>query len=199
MFVIKKRFSEAATSSNKQTLTTQPNRMYKQIETERLIIRPIQFGDKSFILELLNTKGWLQFIGDRKIRNLNDAENYIQKIINNNKFFYSVFEIKKTAQPIGIITLLYRDNYKYPDIGFAMLPKFEKRGFAFEASKEYLNMVKGEITAKKIIAITLPENKKSINLIEKLGLKYEDNFVDNSQTLHLYSMKISDLFNNKQL
>jgi RimJ/RimL family protein N-acetyltransferase len=170
--------------------------MYNQIETERLTIRPIQLGDKSFILDLLNTKGWLQFIGDRKIRDEKDAENYIQKII---KFFYSVFEIKETAQPIGIITLLYRDNYKYPDIGFAMLPKFEKRGFAFEASKEYLNTIKSEITGKKIIAITLPENKKSIRLIEKLGLKYEDNFVDNSQTLHLYAMKISDLINNKQL
>ncbi|MFN3445210.1 MAG: GNAT family N-acetyltransferase [Bacteroidia bacterium] len=166
--------------------------MYEQIETERLIIRPIKLNDKSFILDLLNTKSWLQFIGDRKIKDEKDAANYIQQIIDNPNFFYSIFEIKDTGQPIGIITFLYRDNYEYPDIGFAMLPEFEQRGYAFEASKAYLNKVKSEITGNKIIAITLPDNKKSIRLIEKLGLKYEDHFMDNSQTLYLYSMKISD-------
>ena len=166
--------------------------MYEQIETERLIIRPIQLNDKSFILDLLNTKSWLQFIGDRKIKDEKDAANYIQQIIDNPDFFYSIFEIKDTEQPIGIITFLYRDNYEYPDIGFAMLPEFEQRGYAFEASKAYLNKVKSNITTNKIIAITLPDNKKSIRLIEKLGLKYEDHVIDNSQTLHVYSMKISD-------
>ena len=164
--------------------------MHVKVETERLIIRPIKYEDGSFILELLNTQSWLQFIGDRKIRNLADAEDYIKKIIDNDKFYYSIFEIKETGRPIGIITFLYREKYDYPDIGFAMLPKFEKRGLAFEASREYLNNVRNKVKVKKIIAITLPQNNKSISLIKKLGLKYENNLIDTSETLHLYSMEI---------
>ena len=61
--------------------------MYKQLETDRLLIRPIAASDSGFILELVNSAGWLQFIGDRNIRNTEDAKNYIRKIIDNQNFF----------------------------------------------------------------------------------------------------------------
>jgi [ribosomal protein S5]-alanine N-acetyltransferase len=166
--------------------------MYKQIETERLLIRPIKITDTSFILGLLNSEGWLQFIGDRKVKTVADAEQYIQNILNNEKFFYSVFEIKETQQSVGIITFLYRDNQQFPDIGFAMLPEFDKKGYAFEASKKYLGEIVNEKKVNKVIAITLPDNSKSIRLIERLGLRYEDEIQDNSKVLHLYSRTFVD-------
>lgn len=72
--------------------------MYRQIETERLLIRPIKITDTSFILDLLNSDGWLQFIGDRKVKNVDEAEKYIQNILDNEKFYYSVFELKESKQ-----------------------------------------------------------------------------------------------------
>jgi [ribosomal protein S5]-alanine N-acetyltransferase len=166
--------------------------MYRQIETERLLIRPIKITDTSFILDLLNTDGWLQFIGDRKVKNAIDAEKYIQNILDNEKFFYSVFELKKAKQPVGIITFLYRDNQQFPDIGFAMLPEFDKKGYALEATKKYLEEILNERQINKVIAITLPDNLKSIRLIERLGLKYEDKFQDQSKVLYLYSLTLAD-------
>lgn len=166
--------------------------MYRQIETERLLIRPIKIDDKGFILVLLNTQGWLQFIGNRKVKNDIDAEKYIKNIIDNKNYFYSVFELKETKQPVGIITFLYRDNQKFPDIGFAMLPEFDKKGYAFEATKKYLDEIANEKNVNKLIAITLPDNTSSIRLIEKLGLKYEDKFVEKSEVLHLYALTLNN-------
>jgi [ribosomal protein S5]-alanine N-acetyltransferase len=166
--------------------------MYRQIETELLLIRPITTSDKSFILELLNTQGWLQFIGDRKVTNEIEAENYIQNILDNKNFFYSIFELRETKQPVGIITFLYRDNQQFPDIGFAMLPEFEKKGYAIEATKKYLDEIANEKKVNKVIAITQPDNSKSIRLIERLGLKYEDEIQDNSKILHVYSRTLVD-------
>lgn len=166
--------------------------MYRQIETERLIIRPIAIIDSSFIIDLLNSEGWLQFIGDRQVNNVGDAEKYIQKILDNEKAFYSVFELKETKQPVGIITFLFRDNQQFPDIGFAMLPEFEGKGYAIEATKKYLQEILSEKQLHKIIAITLPNNLKSIRLIERLGLKYEDKFQDKSGILNLYSLTIEN-------
>lgn len=168
--------------------------MYKQIETERLIIRPIKITDTSFILDLLNVEGWLQFIGDRNIKNLIDAEKYIQNILDNEKFFYSVFELKESNQPIGIVTFLYRDNQQFPDIGFAMLPEFESKGYAFEATKRYLEEILNEKQTNKVIAITLPSNSKSIKLIERLGLNFEDKFQDKSEILNRYSLTLFNTF-----
>ncbi|GAA4458891.1 GNAT family N-acetyltransferase [Rurimicrobium arvi] len=164
--------------------------MHKHIETERLLIRPLKITDKGFILELLNSEGWLQFIGDRKVTNDKEAERYIQNILGNNKFFYSVFELKATHQPVGIITFLYRDQRQFPDIGFAMLPQFDKKGYALEATKRYLEEMVKEQQVSRVTAITLPDNFKSIRLIERLGLKYENKLQDGAQVLHVYSLTL---------
>ena len=75
--------------------------MYKELQTDRLLIRPIKIEDKEFIYSLVNSDGWLRYIGNRNIKNNSDAEKYIQKIITNKNFFYSVREIwlqlKKSA------------------------------------------------------------------------------------------------------
>jgi len=162
--------------------------MYKLLDTERLHIRPLEIGDSNFMLELLNTAGWLQFIGDRNVHDTPEAENYIRKTLDNPLYFCSVFELKETRQPIGVISFLHRANHQFPDIGYAMLPAFEKNGYAFEACSRYLNEIKNEKIAPKVIAITLPSNKNSIRLIEKLGLKFETTFTENSEVLNIYSI-----------
>lgn len=167
--------------------------MYKQIETERLLIRPIEITDSEFILNLLNSDGWLQFIGDSKIKNIEDAEKYIQRILDNQNYYYSVFELKETKQPIGIITYLFRDTQEFPDIGFARLPEYDKQGYTYEATNKYLEEIIKEQKVNKIIAITLPHNVKSINLIKRLGLKFENEFQNNAEILNLYSLTLSKL------
>ncbi len=162
--------------------------MYKLLDTERLHIRPLEIGDSNFMLQLLNTPGWLQFIGDRNVHDKLDAENYIRKTLDNPLYFCSVFELRETRQPIGVISFLHRANQQFPDIGYAMLPAFEKKGFALEACSSYLNEIKKDKIAPKVIAITLPSNKNSISLIEKLGLKFETTFTENTEVLNIYSI-----------
>ena len=162
--------------------------MYKEIQTERLLIRPIKLSDRDFIYSLVNTNGWLKYIGDRNIKNSGDAENYILKILENKNYYYNVFEIKETKEPIGIITFLKRDSQEFPDIGFALLPQYEKKGYTFEASKKYLNEIIALNLYKKIIGITLPENYNSIKLLQRLGLEFESNFTERNETLSLYAV-----------
>ena len=162
--------------------------MHSHLETDRLIIRPLSLNDCAFILELLNSKGWIEFIGDRKIFDLNAAQAYINKILEKENFSYNVFEIKETKEPIGIVTFLHRDEFDFPDIGYAMLPNFEKKGYALEATKHYLLQVQNKKSIEKVIAITLPGNSNSINLLEKLGLKYESSFFEDQTQLSLYSI-----------
>lgn len=140
------------------------------------------------MLQLLNTPGWLLFIGERNVHDKLEAENYIRKTLDNPLYFCSVFELRETHQPIGVISFLHRANQQFPDIGYAMLPAFEKKGFAFEACSSYLNEIKKEKIAPKVIAITLPSNKNSIRLIEKLGLKFETTFTENTEVLNIYSI-----------
>ncbi len=159
-------------------------------ETDRLLIRPIRIDDTAFVLELVNTKGWLEFIGDRSVRDIESAYNYIQNIILNNKIFYNVFEIKDSKIPIGIVTLLYREDLNFPDIGFAMLPDYENNGYAFEATRTYLDRIKDASAIEKIYAITKPDNVHSIKLLSKLGLVYEKTKEAQSEVLNIYSINL---------
>lgn len=156
-------------------------------ETERLIIKPLAENDFEFILALLNSQGWLRNIGDRNVKNAEDAKRYIQKITENPEYHCSTFSLKGTGQTIGMITFIYRDTQDFPDIGYAMLPEFEKNGFAYEAVRKYLDKIIAAEVTKKVIAITLPENKKSVNLLEKLELKFSHNFIEDGKEFSLFS------------
>ena len=50
----------------------------KKYETERLIIKPTNTEDAKFIFEIMNTPKYHKYIGDRNIKSLEDAENYIK-------------------------------------------------------------------------------------------------------------------------
>tara|TARA_R110000744_G_scaffold84869_1_gene166103 strand:- start:3772 stop:4281 length:510 start_codon:yes stop_codon:yes gene_type:complete len=163
--------------------------VYINIETERLIIRPINLKDTEFIIDLVNSEGWLKFIGNRNISDKNDAKKYIQKILDNKNFSYNVFELKESRKAIGIVTFLKREDEKYPDIGFALLPEFEKKGYTIEACKPYLEKIKNLNKYENIIAITISDNQKSINLLLKLGLKYTGKYEKGEDILSYYSLK----------
>lgn len=171
----------------KKTNTLIP-KMYKELQTERLLIRPIKLEDSDFICSLVNSNGWLKFIGNSNIKTSNDAEKYIQRILDNTNYYYHVFEIIDTKQPIGIITFLNRKHQDFPDIGFALLPQYEKNGYTLEATKKYLEEITRLQLYKKIIGITVPENEKSIKLLLRLGLELEGNFTEDKEELSLYSI-----------
>lgn len=129
--------------------------------------------DWNFIIELLNSKGWLQFIGDRNVRSRQDAENYLMNgpFKSYEAFGYglSLVELKRTAQSIGMCGIINRPGLDYPDIGFAFLPKFHGKGYASEMAKAILEYARDRLGLRKISAITVPENINSIKVLEKLG------------------------------
>ena len=147
------------------------------IETERLALREIALNDASFILTLLNTKGWLQFIGDRNVKTISEAENYISdRLIKSYKahaFGLYVVELKATDTSIGLCGLIKRDTLEDIDIGFAFLPEYNGFGYASEAAKSTLQFAFESLKLKKIVAITTPDNVSSIRLLEKIGLQFE--------------------------
>lgn len=164
--------------------------MFITLETERLFVEPLKMEDNNFILELLNSKGWLKYIGDRNVKNEEDASKYIQKTLDNANYFCSILKLKSTRQPIGILTFIIRENQKYPDLGFAMLPTFEKKGYAFEASSRYLVEIIKSRKFDKILGITMAENENSIKLLEKLGLKFQEKRVEENEEISIYGMPL---------
>jgi [ribosomal protein S5]-alanine N-acetyltransferase len=160
--------------------------MTTTISTDRLLIERLAEHNHAFILELLNTEGWLTFIGNRNVYSNADAVAYIQKINGNANITYWTATIKNSGIAIGLVTLIQRDYLEHPDIGFAFLPEFANQGYAYEATHAVLLHLVGHNVFSHIAAVTLPDNLSSIKLIERLGLRFEKALEVNKDLLHIY-------------
>jgi ribosomal-protein-alanine N-acetyltransferase len=164
------------------------------IETERLILTPMSLNDAHFVYELVNTKEWLENIGQRSVHSIKEAANYIQvKMINHyEKHGYGNYLMsrKNDGTKVGCISLYNRDDVEGVDIGFAMLPKYMKQGFAYEGAEKIKSIAEHSLNLSGIAAFTIKENFGSQKLIEKLGLKFKKNilFGDKKEELLFYEL-----------
>jgi RimJ/RimL family protein N-acetyltransferase len=149
----------------------------KVIETDRLNLRWLLPADAEFILDLLNDPSFLRFIGDKGVRTLDDARNYILNgpvdMYNRLGFGLYLTELKESGVPIGICGLIKRDSLQDVDIGFAFLPRFWAKGYAYESAAAVMAYGKTVLGLNRIVAITSPGNHASGRLLEKLGLRFE--------------------------
>ncbi len=149
----------------------------KVCETERLTLRLLSTDDAAFILRLVNEPSFLQNIGDKCVRNLDDAAQYILqgpiKSYEQNGFGLWLVALKNTLTPIGICGLIKRDGLDDPEVGYAFLPEFWSNGYAFEAASEVLLFAQETLSIKRVLAITAPNNHASIRVLNKLGLQFE--------------------------
>ena len=145
--------------------------------TDRLVLRRLSGEDAAFMLELLNEPSFIQNIGDRGIRTIDDAVSYIargpQASYARLGFGLYLVELKESATPIGICGLLKRDELEDVDIGFAFLPAYWSKGYAIEAARAVAEYGRGVIGLEKLVAITLPTNQGSIRVLQKLGFTFE--------------------------
>ena len=166
----------------------------KVLETERTIIRWMTPEDAPFILKLVNDPDWLRYIGDRGVRTLDDAHSYLEKgpidMYRRLGFGTYVVVLKETGAPMGSCGLVKRDGLEDVDIGFAFLPAYRTKGFAYEASSAVLEYARAQLGLKRLVAIATPGNASSTRLLERLGLRLEGkvNLPNDPVSLNLFAI-----------
>jgi RimJ/RimL family protein N-acetyltransferase len=165
------------------------------LQTERLNLRWLKESDAEFILDLLNQPSWLEFIGDRGVRNLDDARAYINNgplaMIQQHGFGLYLAEVKSSGAPIGLCGLIKRETLDDVDIGFAFHPDCWGKGYAREAAKACVDYARDQFKLSRLVAITMPENKASIGLLKAIGMQYEKavSLGDSDEVLQLFSIR----------
>jgi [ribosomal protein S5]-alanine N-acetyltransferase len=163
----------------------------KILETERLILREIVESDDEFMLDLLNQPSFIKYIGDRNVRTLEQSREFIEsryrKSYAENGFGLYAVELKEDQTPIGICGFVKRDTLPDADIGFAFLPQFEKKGYAFESASAVMKMGREVLDLKRVLAITSQDNESSGRLLEKLGFEFDGLIESGDEELKLFS------------
>jgi len=147
------------------------------LQTQRLTVRHFDLADAAFILELLNEPSWLQYIGDKGIRTLSDAERYIEDgpvaMYAQLGFGLYLVELAASGESLGMCGLIKRDTLQDVDLGFAFLSRFRGSGYAYESAAAVMTYAKIRLGIERIVAITTPDNQASIKLLRKLGFAAE--------------------------
>ncbi len=149
----------------------------KILETERTTLRKIVETDAEFILDLLNQPSFIKFIGDRNVRTVAQARDYIESRFTESykQFGFGMWavELKAGQTPIGICGFVRRDSLPDADIGFAFLPQFEKKGYAVESAEAVMKYGRDVLGLKRILAIASQDNESSSKLLEKINFRFE--------------------------
>lgn len=147
------------------------------LETERLALYQFTTDDATFIMELLNTPGWLRFIGNRNIQSLEDARKYIENVLlpsyQQHGFGFYKVRLQADDTAIGMCGLVKRPTLPDADIGYALLPAYMGQGYAAEAATAVAHYAFSTLGLPQLLAITEQENERSIHLLGKIGLYFE--------------------------
>ena len=147
------------------------------IVTERLSLRHLTVDDAPFILRLVNEPSWLEFIGDKGVHSLEDARGYLTNgpiaMYARAGFGLYMTELRDGGSPIGLCGLIKRDSLPDVDIGFAFFPEQWGKGYAYEAASAVLKRAQSVLSMRRVVAIVSPGNRRSIELIGRLGMVLE--------------------------
>jgi len=133
--------------------------------------------DAEFIVELLNDTAFLRFIGDKGVRSIEDARQYIltgpMESYERHGFGLWLVALKGSNTPIGICGFLKRETLSDVDIGFAFLPPYRSQGYAFESADAVMDYGRKVLGLRRVVAITNEDNIGSVRVLEKIGMSFD--------------------------
>jgi [ribosomal protein S5]-alanine N-acetyltransferase len=145
------------------------------LETERLVLREVEATDAAFLLGLLNSPGFLENIGDRGVRDEDQARAYISDRIlasyREHGFGMWLTVQKADRKSVGLAGLVRREGLDYPDVGYAFIQKTWGQGYAQEAAAAVLAHARAALGIPVLAAITTPENYASMAVLRKIGFR----------------------------
>jgi [ribosomal protein S5]-alanine N-acetyltransferase len=168
-----------------------------KLYTDNLVLEELNHDDAPFILQLVNTEGWLKFIGDKNIHTIQAAKSYLDTGPLNsyiqNDFGLMAVRDKTTGETLGMCGMLKRSYLDSLDLGFAFLPEHTNKGYAYKACVSILEDAQNRLNISKIYAITSIDNVFSIKLLKKLGFEHSDIITEPStkELLQVFTLYLS--------
>lgn len=156
---------------------------FKNLETDRLVLRRLVESDYPEIMELLGNAATMKYIPRPLVTTKEEALQHFKMIddkIENNEGINWAITLKGNPKMIGIIGhyRIQPEHYRC-EIGYMILPQFNGKGITTEAVKVVLEFGFDALQMHSIEAVISPENKASERVLQKSGFVKEAHFIEN--------------------
>lgn len=144
------------------------------LTTPRLRLRHAELTDAPAMLLLLNEAAFLQNIGDKQVRDLPQAQQYLQHgpLASYQQFGFGLFLIERLTdnRTLGLCGLLQRDYLDCPDVGYAVFEQFSGQGYTSEAAIAVVQYARQQLGLQRLCGIVSPNNVASKRILAKTGM-----------------------------
>lgn len=171
------------------------------IETERLILRELRLSDLEGMFELDTDPEVHKYLGNKPLKTKEESQKMIEDIICQYKERgigrWAAIE-KSSGDFIGWSGLKLNTEYtmngysNFIDIGYRFIPRYWGKGYATESSLAALDYAFNSMKLKTVYGITEKGNEASHNVLLKVGLRYQQDFLYEKESLQLRWYKIEN-------
>lgn len=153
-----------------------------KLETERLILKPIDESHVEDILKIRSNEVVNQFVKRIPPKTNYDALDYIltiKKRVQNNESLNWGISYKNQQNLIGTICLWkFSDDRTEAEVGYELLPEYHRKGIMSEALTAVLNYGFNELNLQTILAFTNKFNENSKGLLVKHDFVLQEGRID---------------------
>jgi ribosomal-protein-alanine N-acetyltransferase len=167
------------------------------LQTERLLLRPIQIEDAEALFEMDSNPKVHLYLGNEPLKDIEECYGYIKSIQNQyiqNGIGRFVIELKETKEVIGwaglkFITEEENGHNNFYDIGYRLQEKHWRKGYALEAATAWLDYAFTKMKIKSIYASAHVDNIGSNTILQKIGLHQKEKYLDNNIPCYWYELE----------
>lgn len=172
--------------------------MIQQIETERLLMRPLQSDDDLGMFELDSDPEVHRYLGNnpvKDIQKIREVITFVNKQYSENGIGrFAVIE-KSTDSFMGWCGLKWIDeelnsHQNFYDLGYRFIRKYWGKGYASESCKPWLDYAKEILHASELFASVNEGNKASCRVLEKNGFVHTGDYLSESEMVHWFEKKL---------
>ncbi len=161
------------------------------LETQRLVVRHLRASDVDEMYAICSDAELMRFVGDGQPLKREQVEKWIEKSVDNYRrqgFGCSAVIDKSTARFAGYCGLVYGPGSEIVEIIYTLKKEYWGRGLASEVAGAMIDYGLNKLDLKRIMATIDPDNLGSIRIVEKLGLKFQEQRVDENNLPELVYM-----------
>lgn len=167
------------------------------LETAHLILKKIIDNDVDLYSQMYKCPDTTRYLPNGRPYSDEQINELVEKRVTHWEYGFGTFTIfeKLTSKKIGYVGVEKCPNPAFSDIRYAIEISKRGRGYATIAAIECLRFTFGLDLHQKVYGASVCENRESIKLLQKLGMKAEPNIdIYGSKDLLYLSLSKSDFY-----
>ena len=158
------------------------------LETDRLLLRPLELSDAEAMFAMDKNPEVHKYLWQtpvQKVEEVIKVINYVNEQYKRNNIGRFATILKETGEFIGWTGIKFVDdhiengNTNFYDYGYRLAEPFWGKGYATEASYAWLDYGFREMHIDKMNAYTHAQNGASNHVLQKVGMKFMEDYPDN--------------------